>query len=141
MKSSLLLDHLTSTEVRECIASGVDTVIVPLGATEQHGPALPLLVDSEHGLQTALRAAKLVGNALVGPVVTLGYSIEHIQFPGTISLSRKTVAGIIHDIAESHARSGFAMVYFWIAHGGNNPILFTGLPRLAKRLGGRCNPK
>lgn len=130
MKQSLLIDELSSFEVRDLIRSGHDSIIVPLGATEQHGPALPLIVDNEHGLHTALRAAKILRNTLVGPVITLGYSVEHRQFAGTVSLSWQTMAGVIHDVAESHARSGFRMVYFWIAHGGNNPVLQEILPQL-----------
>lgn len=121
MKEPLLIDHLTSMEVRDMLGAGYDTLIVPLGATEQHGPALPLLVDSEHGLQTALRAARLVGRTLEGPVITVGHSIEHTGFAGTVSLAKGTLAAIIHDVAESHARSRFRLVYFGIAHGGNNP--------------------
>lgn len=130
MPDSLLIDELTSFEIAGLLRSGYDSVIVPLGSTEQHGPALPLLVDNEHGLQTALRAAKLMGTTLVGPVTTLGYSLEHRSFAGTVSLSWQTLAGVIHDVAESHARSGFRMVYFWVAHGGNNPVLQSLLPQL-----------
>ncbi len=130
---SLLLEELSTVQVGELIAQGWTTVIVPLGATEQHGPALPLLVDNEHGLQTALRAARILGKTLVGPVVTLGHSPEHAAFPGTVSLSKSTLSGVLHDIAESHARSGFRMVYFWIAHGGNNAVLQEMLPALESK--------
>jgi creatinine amidohydrolase len=127
---SLLIDEMSTVEVRRLINAGWDTVIVPLGATEQHGPALPLCVDTVHGVETALRAARLLGNTLVGPVVTLGYSPEHTRFAGTISLAKETLAGILHDVAESHARSGFRLVYFWLAHGGNNPVLQDVIPHL-----------
>ncbi len=133
MPRSLLLDELTSPEIADLIQGGYHTVIVPLGATEQHGPALPLLVDNQHGLETAVRAARLLGNTLVGPVMTMGCSPEHTRFPGTVSLSRQTVAGILHDIAESHARSGFRLVYFWVGHGGNFAILQEVLDELADR--------
>ena len=93
-KHSLLLDELSTVQIRDLLAGGWETVVVPLGATEQHGPALPLLVDNEHGVQTALRAARILGKTLVGPVVTLGYSPEHSKFPGTISLAKSTLAGI-----------------------------------------------
>lgn len=130
MRDSLLIDELSTVQIRQRLNAGWDTVIVPLGATEQHGPALPLCVDSVHGAETALRAARLLGKTLVGPVVTLGYSHEHIRFAGTISLSQTTLAGILHDIAESHARSGFRLVYFWLGHGGDNPVLQQVLPSL-----------
>lgn len=123
MPNSLLIEELSAMDIRRLLNAGWDTVIVPLGATEQHGPALPLCVDSVHGFETAVRAARILGKTLVGPVVSLGYSPEHTHFAGTISLSKATLGGILHDIAESHARSGFRLVYFWIAHGGNNPVL------------------
>ncbi len=130
---SILLEELSTIEIQKLLADGYQTVIVPLGAVEQHGPALPLLVDNEHGLQTALRAARILGQTLVGPVVTLGYSPEHASFPGTVSLSKSTFAGLLRDIAESHARSGFRLVYFWIAHGGNNSVLQETLPVLESK--------
>jgi creatinine amidohydrolase len=130
MPHSLLIDDLSSVEIRRLLDAGWDTVIVPLGATEQHGPALPLCVDNVHGVETALRAARLLGKTLVGPVVPLGDSREHVHFAGTVSVSPGTLAGILHDIAESHARSGFRLVYFWLAHGGNNPVLQDTLPHL-----------
>ena len=123
MQKNLNIEELSSREIADLISSGWTTVIVPLGATEQHGPALPLLVDNAHGCETALRASRLLGKTLVGPVMTLGHSPEHAAFPGTVSLSRTTVSGILHDIAESHVRSGFKLVYFWVAHGGNFSIL------------------
>jgi creatinine amidohydrolase/Fe(II)-dependent formamide hydrolase-like protein len=133
MLSSLQIEQLTSPEIRGLVAEGWTTVIVPLGSTEQHGPALPLLVDSEHGLQTAVRAARLLGKTLVGPVVTLGVSPEHAGFPGTVSLSAATMRNLLADIAESHSRSGFRLVYFWIAHGGNFAALQATLPELRYR--------
>ena len=74
-----------------------------------------------------------MGKVLVGPVVTLGYSPEHSSFAGTVSVSKETLRGIIHDIAESHARSGFKLVYFWIGHGGDNVVLQEVLPELKNK--------
>jgi creatinine amidohydrolase len=133
MQPSILLEELTTAEIRRLIDTGWDTVIVPLGSTEQHGPALPLNVDALHGLHTALRAAAIMGKVLVGPVVSLGYSPEHCRFAGTVSVSEETLRGIIHDIAESHARSGFKLVYFWIGHGGDNIVLQDVLQELANK--------
>ncbi|HMP77725.1 MAG TPA: creatininase family protein [Kiritimatiellia bacterium] len=130
---SLQLDELTSPEIRKLIADGYLSVLVPLGATEQHGPALPLCVDNAHGLETALRAARALGRTLVGPVMTLGCSPEHARFPGTVSLARETVVAMLKDIAESHARSGFRLVYFWCGHGGNFPMLQEALEQMAGR--------
>ena len=130
---SLRIEELSSPEIQTLVNEGWTTIIVPLGSTEQHGPALPLLVDSEHGLQTAVRAAIRLGKTLVGPVVTLGVSPEHAGFAGTVSISNETMKGLLADIAESHARSGFRLVYFWIAHGGNFVTLQAVLPTLRSR--------
>jgi creatinine amidohydrolase len=130
---SLQLDELTSPEIANLLARGYRTVIVPLGATEQHGPALPLCVDNAHGLETARRAARQLDRTLVGPVMTLGCSPEHARFCGTVSLAAETVVALLTDIAESHARSGFLLVYFWCGHGGNFPMLQDVLSRVADR--------
>ncbi len=130
MQNSVLIDELSSKQIGHLLKDGWDTVIVVLGATEQHGPALPLCVDNVHGLESAVRAARLLGKTLVGPVVTLGNSHEHIRFAGTVSISQATLSSLLHDIAESHARSGFRLVYFWLGHGGDNPVLQHMLPLL-----------
>jgi creatinine amidohydrolase len=70
---------------------------------------------------------------LVGPTVTIGVSPEHRRFAGTVSLSPATMECLLTDIAESHARSGFRLVYFWIAHGGNFGSLRAVLPSLRSR--------
>lgn len=130
---SLNIEQLTSPEIRTLIDAGYTTILVPLGATEQHGPAIPLLMDADHGMETCLRAAKKLGNCLVGPNMHLGYSPQHTAFAGTVSMSKATLRGIIHDIAESHARSGFTCVYFWISHAENDAILQAVLPELVNK--------
>jgi creatinine amidohydrolase len=59
--------------------------------------------------------------------------MQHTRFAGMVSLAKDTVAAIIHDVAESHARSGFRVVYFWISHGEDHPILLEMLPRLESK--------
>jgi creatinine amidohydrolase len=130
---SLSLEELTAPEIRSFLESGRARIIVPLGATEQHGPGLPLGVDTWHGSETALRAAARLDRTLVAPAVNLGYSPEHWAFPGTLSLRRETVAAVLEDIAESLARSGFAFVYFWFGHGGNWAVASETLPPLRDR--------
>ena len=130
---SLTIEELTSPEIQDYIDAGYTTILVPLGATEQHGPAIPLLMDADHGMETCKRAAEKLGNCLVGPNMHLGHSPQHTAFAGTVSMSPKTLAGIIHDIAESHARSGFTCVYFWISHAENDIVLQPLLPELAHK--------
>lgn len=116
---SLKLEELSWPEIDGLLQNGWKNVIVPLGATEQHGPGLPQGVDTWHGEETALRAAVKIDHTLVAPAVPYGYSPEHIGFPGTFSIRKETLFLLLEDIAGSLCRSGFTFVYFWFGHGGN----------------------
>jgi creatinine amidohydrolase len=127
---SLKLEELAWPEIRDLIQAGWTRIIVPLGATEQHGPGLPLGVDTWHGEETALRAVARLHQTLVSPVVPLGYSPEHKSFPGTISLRKETLSMLLEDIAENLAESGFTFIYFWFGHGGDWAVAKERLPAL-----------
>lgn len=131
--TSLFLEELAWPEIRDLLADGWTRVIVPLGATEQHGPGLPLGVDTWHGRETALRASRRLGRTLVAPAVPLGYSPEHAAFPGTFTLRRETLAALLEDMAASLSRSGFTFVYFWFGHGGDWAVARECLPPLRHR--------
>jgi len=130
---SLKLEELTWPEISDLIQDGWTRIIVPLGATEQHGPGLPQGVDSWHGEETALRAAAQLNQTLVSPVVPFGYSIEHQSFPGTISLRKETLTMLLEDISESLARSGFTFIYYWFGHGGDWAVAKDCLAALKNR--------
>lgn len=104
--------------------------ILPLGAMEQHGPHLPLCVDAvlaDSILHLAL--SKLQAhphNALpiwVLPSIPLGFSHEHSDFEGTLSLSLATTIGLWTDLAASVSRTGFQKLFFFNAHGGHDGLL------------------
>lgn len=133
---SLQLEELTAPEIKGLLEAGWCHVIVPLGATEQHGPGLPQGVDTLHGRETALRAARKLGKTLVAPAVSLGYSPEHMAFPGSLSLRRETLAMLLEDIAQSLAEGGFTFVYFWFGHGGDWAVAKDCLPALRDRWSG-----
>lgn len=132
-EENLILEDLTTYKISNLISKGFTTILVVLGSLEQHGPALPLITDAEHGRETCLRAAKKLGNTLVGPTVPFGYSPQHLEFPGTISISEKTVGSLIHDIAESLVISGFKLIYFWISHAENTPTLIKTLEKIENK--------
>jgi creatinine amidohydrolase len=131
--SSIKLEELSWPEIKSLIAGGWTRIIVPLGATEQHGPGLPQGVDTWHGEATALRAASILGQTLVAPAVPFGYSPEHTAFAGTISVRKETLRLLLEDIAESLARSGFTFIYFWFGHGGDWAVARESLPALRQR--------
>jgi creatinine amidohydrolase len=123
------LDRMTWPEIRAEQERGRDTVVVAFGATEQHGPHMPLATDALLGDHLARMVAESL-DAFVAPTVRIGCSDHHLEFPGTLSLSDKTFHGIVADIVRSLARGGFARVVLLPTHGGNFGPLATALELL-----------
>ena len=86
-------------------------VLLPLGAIEQHGPHLPLLVDWLGAEELARRIAPHLMRAgyrpILAPALPYGVSTLAATWGGTVSLSRRTLARVIVDIVEALARHGF----------------------------------
>lgn len=96
--------------------------VLPLGATEQHGPHLPLSVDTvlvEGVLHAALSHVSAHDPVWVLPTQSLGLSSEHAAFPGTLTLSPQTVIQLWCEIGASVARAGVKKLLLFNAHGGN----------------------
>jgi creatinine amidohydrolase len=100
--------------------------VLPLAATEQHGPHLPLAVDSliAEGL-VARCAAALPDDAPVTflPVQEVGKSNEHGEFPGTLTLSWDTAIRTWIEIGESVGRAGPGTLLMVTSHGGNSAAM------------------
>ncbi|MEX0612591.1 MAG: creatininase family protein [Pirellulales bacterium] len=95
-------------------------VVVPLGACEQHGPHLPVFVDTIQVTQIARRVeAQLVDEILLAPTLWLGSSHHHKDFPGTISVLPSLFGRMVQEVALSVVREGFRRVFFLNGHGGN----------------------
>ena len=95
-------------------------VVLPIGAHEQHGHHLPLLTDAMIGTEIVRRAAaELESEALFAPMLWLGHSPHHLEFPGTLSVSSDTYIRVIEDMVESLIRGGFRRILFFNSHGGN----------------------
>ena len=129
---SLWLAELTWPEVEQAVAAGYDNLLLMLGATEQHGPHLPLATDSLIAQELAQVVAGKLGNTLIAPVVPLGTSDEHLDFAGTLSLSKSTLAGLITDIGRSAARHNFKRLIVLTAHGGNYEAIRAGAAQLRR---------
>lgn len=96
--------------------------VLPLGATEQHGPHLPLSVDTvlvDGVVNAALGHLAATDPVLVLPTQTLGLSTEHTAFAGTLHLSPQTLIQLWGDIGASVARAGVKKLLMFNAHGGN----------------------
>ena len=123
------LDRMTWPEVRAEQERGRDTVVVAFGATEQHGPHMPLATDALLGDHLARLVADSL-DAFVAPTVRIGCSEHHLEFPGTLSISEGTFHGVVADIVRSLVRGGFARAILLPTHGGNFGPLATALELL-----------
>src|SRR5262245_24526895 len=125
---TVFLEELTWVEVRDAIAAGKTTVIVPTGGTEQNGPHMVL---GKHNFLVKYKAgeiAKRLGNAIVAPV--LAYVPEgdvpgakpatgHLRFPGTIQLPEEVYEVGLGSAARRLRSSGFSDIAFVGDSGGN----------------------
>lgn len=120
-KDAHYLPHLTWPEV-DALRRRTDVAILPFGAIEQHGPALPIGTDTL-GVIAVARAAAGKVDALCAPLLFPGLSSHHMAFPGTITLSEETFARVVMDAASSLARHGFRRILLANGHGGNEAAL------------------
>lgn len=130
------LEALTWVEVRDRIAAGATTVLVPIGGTEQNGPHMVLGKHNARAQLLAGRIAGRLGDALVAPV--LAYVPEgriappqaHMRFPGTLSIDDATFEAMLEAIARSLRQHGFVRIVFLGDHGGYQ----QDMARVAERL-------
>ena len=115
------LDLITSPEAAD-LFSRTDFAIVPIGATEQHGPHLAMGLDYLAAEWLAGRVAQDVECA-VTPVIPIGFSRQWMAFPGTLSLRHETVAAVMDDIVKSLIHHGIDRVLIINGHGRNSAIL------------------
>jgi creatinine amidohydrolase len=94
------------------------TLLVPLGATEQHGPHLPLGTDTEIAAALARAAADRLAGIFVAPALAYGSSGEHQDFAGTLSLGAAATELVLVELGRS-ATETFDRLLFVNAHGGN----------------------
>jgi creatinine amidohydrolase len=124
--SSVFIEALTWEEIRDLIADGGTTVIIPTAGTEQKGPHM---VMGEHKYvmeYTMDEVARVLGNALVSPIMTYvpegSWGDEptgHMRMPGTITLPEEWFRDLLVHTAKSHAAGGFTDIAFIGDSGGN----------------------
>ena len=130
------LFEMTRPEVEEAIASGVDTIIITIGSTEQHGLHLPLGTDAIMGEALGQRVAHALGDTLLAPGMRIGCSEHHMDFAGSLTLSRQTFIGVVGDICRSLARHGFRHIVLLPTHGGNFAPLAKAVEAIRPELSG-----
>jgi creatinine amidohydrolase len=122
--SDLTTRHFAQLAASPSIAQAV--AVLPVAATEQHGPHLPVSVDTSlvNGVVTAsLPHLSADLPILFLPTQQIGKSNEHIRFPGTLTLSAQTIISLWMDIGSSVARSGIKKLVLLNSHGGQASIM------------------
>ncbi|OWK34506.1 creatininase family protein [Fimbriiglobus ruber] len=135
-QDTVFVEEMTWMEVRDALAAGKTTVIVPTGGVEQNGP---FVVTGKHNYiirATAEAIARKLGNTLVAPVVAfvpegnLEPPSGHMKYPGTISLTEDTYERLLTDICLSFRAHGFREIVL-IGDSGDNQ---HGMQVVADRL-------
>lgn len=113
-------------------------VVLPMGATEQHGPHLPTGTDALLATEVAERAVTIAGveatrDFVVAPSLRVGASDHHHPFGGTLSLRSETLLSVVLDIAHSLVRAGGRRLVLINGHGGNTGVCHAAAAAASSR--------
>jgi creatinine amidohydrolase len=115
-------NHMSAVALRQRAAAGAP-VLLPVGATEQHGPHLPTGVDDFLAAEACRRTAALMAErgrlAVVAPSVWCGLSEHYMGFGGTFTLTLPTYHALLRELCASVRRAGFRQLLIVNGHGGN----------------------
>ena len=101
-------------------------VVLPVGAIEQHGPHLPVAVDTclvEAIVRRGLELLDPGTPVLVLPTTAVGKSNEHLAYPGTLTLSAETLARVWYELGASVRRAGLRKLLLFNGHGGQPQVM------------------
>ena len=129
---SVLLAECTLRGVHEQLQRS-PKIVVPVGATEQHGPHAPLLTDVLIPQEIARRAAPAL-NALVAPPLNYTLSYPHVGFKGLVHIRIPTFMALIEDLCVAFANSGFRRIIFLNGHYDNTYAIAYACANAAERL-------
>ncbi len=117
----MIWDQMTTREIESLNPS--TPVLLPIAATEQHGPHLPLATDRMIGEHFAQQLhLKIPEQVLVLPAVAVGCSSHHMAFPGTLTVSHESFSAYVQEIIDAVSDHGFENIVLLNSHGGNQGI-------------------
>ncbi len=113
---------------KDFVALDLDRTVAlqPVGAIEQHGPHLPVSTDAVIAEAMAEAAMAALGDGapvLLLPTQAIGKSVEHVDYPGTVTLEAETLIRVWTEIGRSVARAGIRRIVFLNAHGGQPQVM------------------
>ena len=124
MGKLVLFNELTRVAAKEWAAKGL--LVLPVGATEQHGPHLPVGTDAFAVEAVSRRAAEAASDSIpvvVTPTLPFGCSPHHIPFGGTMSLGTENYYLAVTDLVESLILGGWTRILIVNGHGGNSELV------------------
>jgi creatinine amidohydrolase len=119
----VFIERLTWPDVEARIAAGSRRAVICAASSEQHGPQLPEATDALIGAAVAERLARLLGDALVAPVIRPGCSEHHMGFAGSLTISPALLMDILDAYVDGLRRHGFDGFVVFSSHGGNFSVL------------------
>ena len=117
---------MTWPEASKAASEQGSTLIWPFGACEQHGPHLPLITDTYFAENILIKTLEGLPKNMpiwMMPSQSIGFSPEHQDFPGTLSLSANVLLSLVTDVGKQIASMGFKRLVFFNAHGGQIGLL------------------
>jgi creatinine amidohydrolase len=129
-----LLQELTRDASRTLTQTSL--VVWPVGATEQHGPHLPVGTDAFHAEWVAQRASRIAADTMdvvVAPTLAFGSSAHHLPFGGTMSIGTTNYLATVMDGIASLLESGYRRVFVINGHGGNHELIQVAARDIALR--------
>jgi creatinine amidohydrolase len=131
--ATVFLGELTNPEVEAFLTTN-HTVIIPTGATEQHGPHAPLLTDVIIPNEIARRIAPQIG-ALVAPPINYALSYPHVGFTGLVHIRIPTFMAMIEDLCVAFASSGFKRIIYLNGHYDNTYAIAYACANASDKIG------
>jgi creatinine amidohydrolase len=131
--ATVFLGEMTNTEV-DAFLERHHAVIVPTGATEQHGPHAPLLTDVLIPQEIARRVAPTIG-AVVAPPLNYALSYPHVGFRGLVHIRIPTFMALIEDLCVAFATTGFKRIIFLNGHYDNTYAIAYACANAADKIG------
>jgi creatinine amidohydrolase len=132
MADKVFLANCTLEEVESHLHENAK-LVVPVGATEQHGPHSPFGTDAILATEASVRLARRIG-ALVAPALAYGVSGDHRGYPGIAYVSAPTMTALVQDVVSSFTEGGFREIILVNGHYTNMIVLHAAVMELGDRL-------
>lgn len=129
-RGPVLLETLPWPDLQQMLEAGHELLLLPVGATEQHGPHLPINTDTLIATATCQAASALTGAPML-PALNYTVSLGHTEkWPGTFALFHETLIATVREIGRWAFATGWKRLLLVNSHFGNDASLRVAVDRL-----------